>query len=230
MNLCDSVHKEITMSHWTIAAAQYQPTHHCVDEHIAHHLRFITAAARQQCNLLLFPELSLTGPVLPDSQLPAPPDRQQLAPLHDAAQAYQLSMIAGITVDDNGQRQRGLAWISPDQPQAIFYPHDAGVCLESRHGGLTLVDVQADLPGITPTATLFTRGMAMSEAERPASFARLQRFAHRYAIAVLVANHDGGSALWDARGQLILRADRGEVLLTGRYVEQSWQGEIIPLR
>ncbi len=47
---------------------------------------------------------------------------------------------------------------------------------------------------------------------------------------MLVANHDGGSALWDARGQLILRADRGEVLLTGRYVEQSWQGEIIPLR
>gem|GEM_PF-3641251 len=30
MNLCDSVHKEITMSHWNIAAAQYQPTHHYV--------------------------------------------------------------------------------------------------------------------------------------------------------------------------------------------------------
>ncbi|WP_333849132.1 nitrilase-related carbon-nitrogen hydrolase [Leclercia sp.] len=218
------------MSHWTIAAAQYQPTHHCVDEHVAHHLRFITAAARQQCNLLLFPELSLTGPVLPDSQLPAPPVRQQLATLHDAAQACNVSVIAGITVDDNGQRQRGLAWFSPTQPQAVFYPHEAGACLESRNSGLTLVDAHADQPGITPNATLFTRGMAMSEAERPASFAWLQRFAHRYAIAVLVANHDGGSALWDARGQLILRADRGEVLLTGRYVEQSWQGEIIPLR
>ena len=230
MNLCDSVHKEITMSHWNIAAAQYQPTHHYVDDHITHHLRFIAAAARQQCNLLLFPELSLTGPVLPDNQLPAPPTHQQLAPLHEAAQVCNLSVIAGITVDENGQRQRGLAWFSPDQPQAIVYPHGAGACLESRHSGLTLVDTHADQPGIAPNATLLTRSMALSEAERPATFARLQRFAHRYAIAVLVANLDGGSALWDARGQLILRADRGEVLLTGRYVEQSWQGEIIPLR
>lgn len=218
------------MSHWTIAAAQYRPTHHCVDEHVAHHLRFITAAARQKCNLLLFPELSLTGPVLPDSQLPAPPDRQQLRPLHDAVKRWDVSVIAGITVEDNGQRQRGLVWFNPDQPQAIFYPHEAGACLESRNSGLNLVDAHAEPPNITPNATLFTHGMAISEAERPAAFARLQRFAHRYAIAVLVANHDGGSALWDARGQLILRADRGELLLTGRYVEQSWQGEIIPLR
>ena len=231
MNLCDSVHKEITMSHWTIAAAQYQPTHHCVDDHVSHHLRFITAAAHQQCNLLLFPELSLTGPVLPNSQLPAPPARQQLAPLHEAVKACNLSVIAGITVDDNGQRQRGLAWFSPERPQAILYPHGAGACLESRHSsGLSLVDAHAEPPNIIPNATLFTRGMAVSEAERPASFAQWQRFAHRYGIAVLVANHDGGSALWDARGQLILRADSGEVLLTGRYVEQSWQGEIIPLR
>ncbi|MDU1027317.1 MAG: nitrilase-related carbon-nitrogen hydrolase, partial [Leclercia adecarboxylata] len=84
------------MSHWTIAAAQYQPTHHCVDGHVSHHLRFITAAARQQCNLLLFPELSLTGPVLPDNQLPAPPTHQQLAPLHEAARVCNLSVIAGI--------------------------------------------------------------------------------------------------------------------------------------
>lgn len=218
------------MSHWTIAAAQYQPTHHCVDEHVAHHLRFITAAARQKCNLLLFPELSLTGPVLSDSQLPCPPDRQRLRPLHDAVQACGVSVIAGITVENNGQRRRGLAWFKPDQPQAIFYPHDAGACVESRNSGLTLVDADADQPNIAPDATLFTRGMAVSEAARPAAFSRLQRFAHRYAIAVLVANHDGGSALWDARGQLILRADRGELLLAGRYVGQSWQGEIIPLR
>jgi predicted amidohydrolase len=50
------------MSQWNIAAAQYARQHHRVDEHVEHHLRFIAEAARQQCNLLVFPELSLTGP------------------------------------------------------------------------------------------------------------------------------------------------------------------------
>ncbi len=230
MNLCDSVYKEITMSHWNIAAAQYRPNHHCVDDHITHHLRFITAAARLQCNLVLFPELSLTGPALPDGQLPAPPDAQQLTPLIDAAHTHNVSVIAGITVEVRGQRQPGLAWFTPNQPRATFYPHGAGACLESRLGGLSIVDSQPDQPNIAPDAALFTRGMAVSETGWSATFSQLQRFAHRYAIAVLMANRDGGSALWDAKGQLIVRADRGELLLTGRFVEQGWQGEIIPLR
>ena len=218
------------MSQWNIAAAQYRASHHCVNEHITHHLRFITAAARQQCNVVLFPELSLTGPALPDGRLPAPPDHQQLAPLLDAAKSADVSVIAGITVEERGQRQPGLAWFSPSQPNAILYPHGAGACLENRHGGLSIVDPHSDQPNIAPDAALFTRGMAVSETGWSATFSQLQRFAHRYAIAVLMANRDGGSALWDARGQLIVRADRGELLLTGRFVEQGWQGDIIPLR
>jgi predicted amidohydrolase len=35
--------------------------HQSVDDHITHHLRFIAEAARQGCDLLVFPELSLTG-------------------------------------------------------------------------------------------------------------------------------------------------------------------------
>jgi hypothetical protein len=56
------VYKEVTMSRWNIAAAQYAGQHHSVDDHVEHHLRFIAEAARQQCDLLVFPELSLTGP------------------------------------------------------------------------------------------------------------------------------------------------------------------------
>lgn len=56
------------MSHWNIAAAQYGGLHQTVDDHVTHHLRFIAEAARQRCELLVFPELSLTGsgaPTLP---------------------------------------------------------------------------------------------------------------------------------------------------------------------
>lgn len=40
----------------------------------------------------------------------------------------------------------------------------------------------------------------------------------------------GNSALWDEHGRLIVRADRGSLLLVGQRSSQGWQGDIIPLR
>ncbi len=63
-----------------------------------------------------------------------------------------------------------------------------------------------------------------------ASARRLQFFSHQYSIAVLMANACGNSALWDEHGRLIVRADRGSLLLVGQRSSQGWQGDIIPLR
>lgn len=82
------------MSQWNIAAAQYGGQYHSVDEHVTHHLRFIAEAAQQQCDLLVFPELSLTGSGT--TTLPPPPCDAQLEPLLDAAHFYQISVIAGL--------------------------------------------------------------------------------------------------------------------------------------
>lgn len=68
------------MSRWKIAAAQYEPLKTSVREHIIHHLKFIDAAARQQCELLVFPSLSLLGCVDGSQSLPAPPDISLLKP------------------------------------------------------------------------------------------------------------------------------------------------------
>ena len=59
------------MSHWKIAAAQYEPLKTSVTEHVAHHLQFIQAAAQCQCELLVFPSLSLMGCVDENDALPA---------------------------------------------------------------------------------------------------------------------------------------------------------------
>lgn len=42
------------MSQWNIAAAQYAGQHHSVDDHVAHHLRFVAEAAQQRCDLWSF--------------------------------------------------------------------------------------------------------------------------------------------------------------------------------
>lgn len=66
-----------------------------------------------------------------------------------------------------------------------------------------------------PACSLFTTSQSVSESELLTSTSRLQYFSHKFSIAVLMANARGSSALWDENGQLIVRADRGSLLLTG---------------
>lgn len=42
------------MSYWKVAAAQYEPRNASLTEQVAHHLEFVRAAARHQCELLVF--------------------------------------------------------------------------------------------------------------------------------------------------------------------------------
>lgn len=218
------------MSQWNIAAAQYAPRHNCIDAHVQHHLRFINAAARQQCHLLVFPELSLTGPADADAALPDAPSEQALAPLVEAAHTLSITVIAGLTVETGGECQKGLALFSPNQTHVLRYSQGSGACLTPGNTQLTIVDGQTERLSLDPQAALFTCSQAVGEMRWRDSISRLQRFAHKYAITVLMANSDGHSALWDSSGQLIVRADRGELLLTGTWGKQGWQGDIIPLR
>ena len=215
------------MSHWNIAAAQYGGLHQSIDDHVTHHLRFIAEAARQRCDLLVFPELSLTGSGT--STLPPPPGDAQLDPLLDAAHFYRITVIAGLPVERNGLRQKGLALFTPSRQRVLRYPQGSSASLMPGDKHLSIMDAHADSPNLDPSATLFTSCQSVRDYRWRQSISTLQRFAHKYAIAVLMANAGSGSALWDDKGQLIVRADNGELLLTGSLGRQGWQGDIIPL-
>lgn len=218
------------MSQWNIAAAQYASRHHCIGEHVNHHLHFISAAADLRCDLLVFPELSLTGAAADAFSLPCPPTQRQLNPLNQAASACNMTVIAGITLDTEAGRQKGLALFIPGQPHAVCTPLGRRACPVPGKSQVNVLGDPDDAPGLDAQAILMTSCLAVGENRWTATLSRLQRFAHRYAIAVLMANARSGSALWDARGQLIVRADQGELLLTGSFDQRGWQGDIIPLR
>lgn len=219
---------------WTIAAAQYAPRKGDVAENITHHLRFIYAAAEQACKVIIFPELSLTGP--DDNQtLPAPPPDSELQPLSDAAQRYQMTIIAGLPVDKNGARIKGIVIFNPDSGHPTKHQQGHGTCLAPESSQISVFELNNDGCELSSQASLLATVSSMAEPQQQRTTDRLQRFAHKYAIAVLKSNYasgrfSGGSALWDENGQLIVRADGGELLLTGRKSAQGWQGEIIPLR
>nr|WP_159465987.1 carbon-nitrogen hydrolase family protein [Scandinavium goeteborgense] len=217
------------MPAWTIAAAQYTARNRSVAENIDHHLRFIEAAAKLTCQLIVFPEMSLTGPDT-DSPLPPCPTNELLQPLCAAAKRHGMTIIAGLPVDMNGERQKGVAIFVPGASSPLTMHQGQGTCLTPQTQHISMLASEAGAIELDPNASLLATGTCTCEFQQQQSVQRLQRLAHRYAIAVLKSNYSVGSALWDENGQLIVRADSGDLLLTGRKYEGGWEGDIIPLR
>ncbi|QBX80235.1 carbon-nitrogen hydrolase family protein [Citrobacter tructae] len=218
------------MSHWKIAAAQYEPLQSSLTEHVAHHLQFIRAAAKCQCELLVFPSLSLLGCIDERDELPAPPDESLLQPLAHAAVTYRMTIIVGLPVEHKERFVKGIALFSPWMTSPLTFHQSHGACIARQRNTISVVDSQPEGIDIDPAFSLFTTSQCVSEPELLSSTSRLQHFSHQFAIAVLMANARGSSALWDERGRLIVRAGSGSLLLTGQRTSQGWQGDIIPLR
>ncbi|MRS16144.1 carbon-nitrogen hydrolase family protein [Enterobacteriaceae bacterium RIT691] len=214
---------------WTIAAAQYSARNRSVAENVAHHLQFIEAAARLACNLVVFPEMSLTGPAN-HQPLPPSPDTELLHPLSHAATRYGMTIVAGLPVEMNGENRKGIAIFMPGAPTPLTLQQGQGTCLTPQTNQVSVLAPDAEGNELDPNASLLATGTCTHECQQQQSVQQLQRLAHKYAIAVLKSNYAGGSALWDESGQLIVRADSGDLLLTGRKYEGGWEGDIIPLR
>ncbi|EGO8187880.1 carbon-nitrogen hydrolase family protein [Escherichia fergusonii] len=218
------------MSPWKIAAAQYEPRQISLSENISLHLEFIHAAARHNCELLVFPSLSLLGCDETKGTLPPPPDDLLLQPLAYAAASRRITVIAGLPVEQNDHFVRGIAVFAPWMTKPHYFPQSHGACLSRHLKHINVITRQPDALDLDSTSSLFTTFQNVSERDLIASTSHLQYFSHKYSIAVLMANARGSSALWDEQGQLIVRADRGSLLLTGQRTNEGWQGDIIPLR
>lgn len=155
------------MSFWKVAAAQYEPRKTSLTEQVAHHLEFVRAAARQQCQLLVFPSLSLLGCDYSRRALPAPPDLSLLDPLCYAATTWRMTIIAGLPVEYNDRFIRGIAVFAPWRKTPGIYHQSYGACLGRRSRTITVVDEQPQ--GMDMDPDLFTvYDRAMSGRTRPA--------------------------------------------------------------
>ena len=111
----------------SIAAAQTIPVRGDLDANVEQHLRLVHVAAQEQAQVLVFPELSLTGYELDLADDLAFSDSDpRLGPLVEVASSYSITLIAGAPVRIGSRLHIGAFIISPDRTVGLYTKHHLG--------------------------------------------------------------------------------------------------------
>jgi predicted amidohydrolase len=248
------------MSCFSIAAAQLAAVRGDVECNLENHVRTIGAAARQGVQVLVFPELSLTGyePTLADA-LAFAPDDARLAPLVRLAREHHMTVIVGAPLAGKPQPQLGAivisdagelsiyakihlhpgeeTFFSPGQTPLVLRraPHAIGVAICADLGHASHPASYAELG-----ATIYIAGVCLTAKGYAADAACMTRYARDHGMLTVLANYygptgnyqtAGRSAIWAPGGQLLAEASpTGDALVIARCVADRWTGEQIPLR
>jgi predicted amidohydrolase len=231
----------------TLAAAQTVPVRGDVEANLAEHVRLARMAAEQRAEVLVFPELSLTGYEIELAAALAFEERDaRLEPLREAAAAHGMTVIAGVPArldsrlhigafilsPDGGialyTKQRmgafseaaGVDGIVPPAEATVFQPGDANpLVLFGGHTAAVAVCADIGRPSHAQAAaergaTTYLASMFVIPSEFEGDAAKLQSYAVRHSMAVVLANYGGPtgglaaagrSSIWSATGELLVQ-------------------------
>ena len=110
-----------------LIAAQTIPAPGDVDRNLAAHLALCELAAGEQAQVVVFPELSLTGYELDRAeQLAFTPDDPRLADLRAAAAAHRLTVVAGAPLRSGDRLHIAALILRADGGVDIYTKHHLG--------------------------------------------------------------------------------------------------------
>jgi predicted amidohydrolase len=111
----------------SIAAAQTVPIRGDVEANVEQHLRLAHAASKEHAQVLVFPELSLTGYELDLAEdLAFLQDDPRLVPLVEVASACSTTLIVGAPVRMGSLLHIGAFFVSPDRTVEVYTKHHLG--------------------------------------------------------------------------------------------------------
>ncbi len=230
-------------SNLIIAAAQSASAAGDISQNIARHLQFGASAATQGVQLLIFPELSLTGYELnlarSNSLYPASPD---LEPLRELARQARMIVVAGAPLRNEQDKLHIAAFaFHPDgavstytkehvhkSEQAIFASGPGGAALKVEDTKVALA-ICADATHPQHAAGAAARGAYVyavgAMIDQPGYTRKaelLQRYAREHRMTVLLANYSGvtggdqsagKSAIWSEDGTVVAACEGHEEAL-----------------
>ena len=245
------------MSDLTLAAAQAPSKKGDLDRNVAEHVRFIDAAGSMGVDLLVFPELSLTGYELDSaSALPLSHSDCRIEPLRNAAMQHDMHVLVGGPLQSDLEKPYLAAFLLSSGPTICYakmHVHESeqpyfasGVqgCTVDVRGATIGVAVCADtgFPSHAAEAAacgaqLYVASVMKTESEFSVHAEKLAGYAVRHRMAVLTSNYAGvsggsisagRSGFWDERGRLVVQAPNNRhALVLARRGEDGWSGEVI---
>jgi len=222
------------MTTLTLAAAQSVSIAGDLQANIARHLDFIKVAAEQGVQLLVFPELSLTGYERGlAAELAIVPEAAVLQPLRDFAQEVGVTAVVGmpLRLSGDGDIRVGALVLAGDGSLSVytkqhlhpgeelaFVPGTGGSMLTFGDDRVALA-VCADFSHTSHAqsaadsgANVYAAGVLITEGGYAADTGLLQGYAGEHGMAVLMANHGGATGGWESAGRSAIWAPNGELI------------------
>ncbi|MDR7285966.1 putative amidohydrolase [Pseudomonas corrugata] len=222
------------MTPFTIAAAQSISVAGDLAANIVRHQRFMQVAAEQGVQLLVFPELSLTGYERGlAAGLAIVPDAKVLQPLREFAREVSVTSVVGmpIRLSDDSPVLIGALVFGADGSLEVYskqHLHPGEEVAFAPGTGGPMLTIGADTVALAVCADFSHARHAASAAEQGAALyaagvlitengyapdtALLQGYANTHSMTVLMANHGGATGGWESAGRSAIWASDGSLI------------------
>lgn len=215
----------------TIALAQSASTRGDTEANLRKHMEFTALAAEKGAQLIVFPELSLTG-YEPDiaAELAFPEDDKRLIPLKELAVRQQIIILAGAPFRSEKGLHIAAFIFYPDRPTAVYTKHYLHPGEENffTPGSLNpvislgeekiAVAVCADMANPLHAqeaagagCTIYLGSAFITPGGYEADARILKNYAHNHCMTVMMANYSGRSGGFDSAGRSAVWSETGDL-------------------
>lgn len=231
-----------------------------IQQNLARHCQLIKAAAQEGVQLLLFPELSLTGyePNLAQN-LAIEVSDENLFPLQELANQYAMVLLVGAPNKTQHKPEIGLFIIRPHQAISCYSKLNLHASEElffargTQHQTLELNEqkfglaICADIANsehiemlMKDNIAVYLAGVLISENGLSEDCKILENYVIKHNILVAMANFTGetggwscagNSTIWNSTGEILARANHEEFAVVIASRENSkWSGKTITIK
>ena len=240
-----------------LAAGQTIPILGDVSRNVADHVDMAEAAGREGAEIVVFPELSLTGYALASlEQLAMAPSDARLAPLAESASRAGLTIVAGTPVRMAGATHIGAVVFMPDGERRVYTKRHLGTGEErflsagsqdplvplGAHQGSVCVCADANVREHPAAAasrgsdTYLVSSLIVAK-EHGKKTTILRGYATAFRMTVVFANYGGPagdlvgagrSAVWSDQGHQVVEAPtQGACLVLATRTQGVWSGRVV---